>query len=563
MASSGRRTGHSLQDVATQPNACNAGVAASIEKDDYAAVDIDDDDETVVIANTSKRRQDCAAQESGPSSDSTWVTRTVQEKRVLTKRAGQESHDSNAPTYRQGGADDTTEPVKEVDLDCFRKDKGRLVDSSFGRSNDCVETQGRREQLVWQLSSGAKARVFQSKALPSFAQDARRPKRANSLPTRCALDSNDGQLLETNSSLTQSTSSESDCSQRSTSGSSDNSGEYPSSNESEIDSPTRKSTRELSIGASPDRQYSKSEDSLDCPNAATLSVGALVLVDDFVENTDTGPLLKLENVTAQSRSLIPPELLRKSPKKRGGRFKQNHKKRPLDSNTKSIRRTMTTTSTQNGDATSNKSGRKGFFGKRILNRKKSNDFEGRNEGSSHGAAVGSDAEQNGSSNERLDNSSRHGSSSTASSSQQAQNANGGSEREGVGRRGVLERLRSASRSRSRSRSAAQLSGGDNPDTPKPVLVAVTSCRSDAYYNQNAPGSTSKLPRKAPSNLKLFHELAVGLKDAYAAVGQTPTRPDAEEQENQSAAKPSPVELEGKTILWEFVGNLDFVSAPLW
>ena len=92
------------------------------------------------------------------------------------------------------------------------------------------------------------------------------------------------------------------------------------------------------------------------------------------------------------------------------------------------------------------------------------------------------------------------------------------------------------------------------------MVAVTSCRSDAYHNQKAPGSTSKLPRKAPSALKLFHELAVGMKDAYEAVGALPTQPKLNEDgtliigDNLSRA-----EAEGNRILWEFVGNINFVS----
>lgn len=121
------------------------------------------------------------------------------------------------------------------------------------------------------------------------------------------------------------------------------------------------------------------------------------------------------------------------------------------------------------------------------------------------------------------------------------------------RRGVLERLRSVSRSRSMSRNT-QVDGAVNE---KPILVAVTSCRSDAYYNQKAPGSTSKLPRKAPSNLKLFHELAIGVKDAYLAVGKTPKNPDVEESEGGKMR--SAVEIEGRRVLWEFIGHLDFVS----
>lgn len=118
---------------------------------------------------------------------------------------------------------------------------------------------------------------------------------------------------------------------------------------------------------------------------------------------------------------------------------------------------------------------------------------------------------------------------------------------------MLERIRSASRSRSRARSRTEVAG----EPIKPILVAVTSCRSDAYYNQKAPGSTSKLPRKAPSNLKLFHELAVGIKDAYAAVGQTPTRPPEPEV---GGPKQDTQLLEGKAVLWEFFGNLDFLLA---
>jgi hypothetical protein len=120
------------------------------------------------------------------------------------------------------------------------------------------------------------------------------------------------------------------------------------------------------------------------------------------------------------------------------------------------------------------------------------------------------------------------------------------------RRGVLQRLRSVSRSRSVSRNVQE-----EVDDQKPILVAVTSCRSDAYHNQKAPGSTSKLPRKAPSNLKLFHELAIGVKDAYAAVGKTPKKPD--DENSQEEQNRSSVEREGRRVLWEFIGHLDFVS----
>lgn len=116
-----------------------------------------------------------------------------------------------------------------------------------------------------------------------------------------------------------------------------------------------------------------------------------------------------------------------------------------------------------------------------------------------------------------------------------------------GRPNVFQRLRERSRSRSRS----QRNMGENR---KEMLVAVTSCRSDGYYNEKAPGSTTKLPRKAPTNLKLFHELAVGVKDAYAAVGAVPRKPTEDDKANLSKD-----EYEAMVVLWDFVGNLDFVS----
>lgn len=115
---------------------------------------------------------------------------------------------------------------------------------------------------------------------------------------------------------------------------------------------------------------------------------------------------------------------------------------------------------------------------------------------------------------------------------------------------IMQRLRDRSRSRSRSKSRSRRSAEER----KEMLVAVTSCRSDGYYNQKAPGSTFKLPRKAPTNLKLFHELAVGVKDAYAAVGATPRKPTDEEMKQLSQE-----EVNGKMVLWDFIGNLDFVS----
>jgi hypothetical protein len=118
--------------------------------------------------------------------------------------------------------------------------------------------------------------------------------------------------------------------------------------------------------------------------------------------------------------------------------------------------------------------------------------------------------------------------------------------------GLMGRLRDRSRSRSRSRKDIHDAGAADSSGGKEMLVAVTSCRSDGYYNQKAPGSTSKLPRKAPANLKLFHELAVGVKDAYAAVGATPRKP-VDDKDDPKAANNS------DRVLWEFVGNLDFVS----
>jgi hypothetical protein len=89
-----------------------------------------------------------------------------------------------------------------------------------------------------------------------------------------------------------------------------------------------------------------------------------------------------------------------------------------------------------------------------------------------------------------------------------------------------------------------------------MLVAVTSCRSDAYYAQKAPGAISMLPRKAPSALKMFHELAVGMKDAYEAVGATPTKMD---EKGDEWLRLTSKEQEGRTIMWEFLGNVNFVS----
>jgi hypothetical protein len=147
--------------------------------------------------------------------------------------------------------------------------------------------------------------------------------------------------------------------------------------------------------------------------------------------------------------------------------------------------------------------------------------------------------------------------------------------------GVMRRVRSLSRSRgSRHRSSGGSGDGNDTDNSsdnsssssegggsgrrKSTVVTVTSCRSDGYYNQKAPGSTSKLPRKAPTNLKLFHELAVGLKDAFTAVGQTPMKPIMEQEiEDEITGEKKTIVMDenefiGRTVLWDFMGNIDFV-----
>jgi hypothetical protein len=65
-----------------------------------------------------------------------------------------------------------------------------------------------------------------------------------------------------------------------------------------------------------------------------------------------------------------------------------------------------------------------------------------------------------------------------------------------------------------------------------------------------------LPRKAPSALKTFHELAVGMKDAYEAVGATPVSMDFKSEEFLSMPR---IEQEGKTVLSTFMENINFVS----
>lgn len=109
-----------------------------------------------------------------------------------------------------------------------------------------------------------------------------------------------------------------------------------------------------------------------------------------------------------------------------------------------------------------------------------------------------------------------------------------------------------------------------------IIITVTSCRSDAYHDQRAPGATSKLPRRAPNALKTFHELAVGIKDAYEAGGCMPKKPttlaggvpgviggdSADEQGGGGGvhSEISDAEREGQRILYDFMGNLDFLLA---
>eukprot|EP00985_Skeletonema_marinoi_P003358 scaffold1436_cov130-Skeletonema_marinoi.AAC.1 len=123
-------------------------------------------------------------------------------------------------------------------------------------------------------------------------------------------------------------------------------------------------------------------------------------------------------------------------------------------------------------------------------------------------------------------------------------------------------------------------------TPTEMIITVTSCRSDAYHDQRAPGSTVKLPRRAPSALKTFHELAVGVKDAYEAGGCTPRLPvgsndgggddtaegeeeggnEGGEQKSSDDTTTPPINqqneeaTEGQRILFDFFGNLDFLLA---
>lgn len=199
----------------------------------------------------------------------------------------------------------------------------------------------------------------------------------------------------------------------------------------------------------------------------------------------------------------------------------------------------------------------GGLGKRITGRNKK-DEESNESGEQNGAAESDDRSRSRNSRDNERNATKR---TGAFGSRRAADAdddengnstvNGESEKKSNSRPNVFQRIRERSRSRSRSRSLSRQGGSEGN---KEMLVAVTSCRSDGYYNQKAPGTTSKLPRKAPTNLKLFHELAVGVKDAYAAVGATPKNPTEEEKK-----KLEKVEVDARFVLWDFIGNLDFVS----
>jgi hypothetical protein len=299
-------------------------------------------------------------------------------------------------------------------------------------------------------------------------------------------------------------------------------------------------------------------------------------VDEVDDDDSDEPLVRLENVTAQSRSLIPQDLF--------------NPPRPKRTNPLSLKKnkmaTAVTTSSNNAQKSSRL--RRKFSGLGSSGNKKNSKRENRDEDSDEDApppplrptqkrssTKPGKEESRGRRSARPPSPKEHGEMTSAAnkslnhvppimtvgseetpvkSNRTGRSQSPPSESHGRGRPSIVERIRSASRSRSRSRKNLD----ESHDDSKSILIAVTSCKSDAYHNQKAPGSTSKLPRKAPSNLKLFHELAVGVKDAYAAAGETPTRPDPEEWSKHMSKK----EIAGRTVLWEFLGNLDFVSILL-
>jgi len=137
-------------------------------------------------------------------------------------------------------------------------------------------------------------------------------------------------------------------------------------------------------------------------------------------------------------------------------------------------------------------------------------------------------------------------------------------------------------------SSSELS--QNNPTNTEMIITVTSCRSDAYHEGKSLNQISKLPRRAPSALKTFHELAVGIKDAYEAGGCMPVKPPpkkdnsngglptsiggdsssgegGEESDNNKETTPknvipqlTPTEWDWHRTLFEFMGNLDFLLA---
>jgi len=270
--------------------------------------------------------------------------------------------------------------------------------------------------------------------------------------------------------------------------------------------------------------------------------------------SDDIPLARLENVTAISRSLIAPEfqkLLNTRSPSRTRRFRKKYEMATVKNN---------------NSASSSKNNRKGVFRNRLGKRRSTpaseeekevsaplNNDDTIDEKGNPLQSIGDEDLESPQSNQISNKDDQHANSTgtpqRSNTRRTPQQTNIGDSRRDS-RRGVLERIRSVSRSRSRRRKSKKDGSGA---AHKPILVAVTSCRSDAYYNQKAPGSTSKLPRKAPSNLKLFHELAVGIKDAYTAVGQKPERPD-ESQESNTA------EAEGRAVLRDFFENIDFLLA---
>ena len=92
--------------------------------------------------------------------------------------------------------------------------------------------------------------------------------------------------------------------------------------------------------------------------------------------------------------------------------------------------------------------------------------------------------------------------------------------------------------------------GSKSNRNKPIIVAVTSCKS-ASYNKHKPLSKviEQLPNKAPSVLKMFHELAIGVIDAYEASGIMNMGNNCQNSGGDG----------GGSIVGEFLSNVNFVS----